>query len=595
MAASRRAATHVGHNAHSPLPLLTIAGAAVLLLLFLPGALSIPIDNSLVGSQIIKECLSGRRVDLAFILDGSGSIGDDTFELQKAFVNTVIERMDIGDNATRVGIVQFAEQPRLEISLAAHSDKKQLQTAIEGLGYLSGATSTGAALQFTLDSLFAEARGGDIPKVAVVITDGQSQDDVSRPAQHLKDAQVLPYAIGVTDLVNVNELYQITGNAARVFTVDTFDKLDESLSAAITLEMCKTEFRPGTPEIICGSDRVGVRASTKRPFEGYVFVKDHFHQPGCRLGAEAFGDPQSIHLSIPFGECDVKRYRSLNPRGIYVETTIIFMFHTSFMTKVDQAVKVQCFYMEADKTVETPLEVSMLTTGFQQKTYPMPTCFYSLRLGAPDGPVVKYATIGESVYHRWECVESEASYDTFGMVVHSCFVDDGTGDHVELLDGNGCGLDVHLMGTPDYEANLRVATREYHVFKYADKPVTQFQCQITVCIKYDGGCEGITPPSCAAGHSRRRREALIGLEESTLDVLSEPVIVFNPDTSSPTSPNNDGHYWVNGRLSSQGAKCVTHETFVLVVAAITAAYLAFGVVVVTLFFRRKHSVVYVSR
>lgn len=189
------------------------------------------------------ECLAGRRVDLAFILDGSGSIGDDTFELQKAFVNTVIDRMDIGDNATRISVVQFAEQPRMEIGLTAYSEAKQLQSAIQNIAYLSGATSTGAALQFTLDNVFQEARGGDIPKVVVVITDGQSQDDVSRPAQHLKDAQVLPYAIGVTNLVNVNELYQITGSAARVFTVDTFDKLDESLSAAITLEMCKTEFR----------------------------------------------------------------------------------------------------------------------------------------------------------------------------------------------------------------------------------------------------------------------------------------------------------------------------------------------------------------
>ncbi|PIO60848.1 hypothetical protein TELCIR_17644, partial [Teladorsagia circumcincta] len=75
----------------------------------------------------------------------------------------------------------------------------------------------------------------------------------------------------------------------------------------------------------------------------------------------------------------------LNPRGIFVEMTVVFMFHTLFMTKVDQMVKIQCFYMEADKRVTVPLSVS------------------------------------------WECIEVEKK-DTFGMLVHSCYVDNGFGD-----------------------------------------------------------------------------------------------------------------------------------------------------------------------
>lgn len=35
------------------------------------------------------------------------------------------------------------------------------------------------------------------------------------------------------------------------------------------------------------------------------------------------------------------------------------LINFSFMTKVDQMVKVQCFYMESDKTVTVPLEVRL--------------------------------------------------------------------------------------------------------------------------------------------------------------------------------------------------------------------------------------------
>lgn len=101
------------------------------------------------------------------------------------------------------------------------------------------------------------------------------------------------------------------------------------------------------------------------------------------------------------------------------------------MTKVDQTVKVQCFYMEADKHVTVPLSVSMITTQFREQMYEMPVCSYTLRKGSPDGEVVRYATLGESVFHRWECVEKN-NQDTFGMLVHSCYVDNGHGDVVEV-------------------------------------------------------------------------------------------------------------------------------------------------------------------
>lgn len=106
----------------------------------------------------------------------------------------------------------------------------------------------------------------------------------------------------------------MTGNALRVFTVESFDQLDKSLADSLTWDMCKTEFRPGTPDIICSNDRIGVRASTKKPFDGFVFVADHFHQEECRAGPEQFADSKSIGITIPFNACNVHRYRSVSLR-----------------------------------------------------------------------------------------------------------------------------------------------------------------------------------------------------------------------------------------------------------------------------------------
>lgn len=49
-----------------------------------------------------------------------------------------------------------------------------------------------------------------------------------------------------------------------------------------------------------------------------------------------------------------------------------------FVTKVDRAYRLQCFYMEADKTVSTEIEVSEITTAFQTAIVPMPICRYDV-------------------------------------------------------------------------------------------------------------------------------------------------------------------------------------------------------------------------
>ncbi|VDN35860.1 unnamed protein product [Cylicostephanus goldi] len=117
-----------------------------------------------------------------------------------------------------------------------------------------------------------------------------------------------------------------------------------------------------------------------------------------------------------------------------------------------RAYRIQCFYMEADKTVSTQIEVSDLTTAFQTQVVPMPVCKYEILNGGPTGEPVQFATIGQPVYHKWTC-DSETE-DTFCAVVHSCTVDDGNGDTIQILDDNGCALDKFVLNNLEYPTDL---------------------------------------------------------------------------------------------------------------------------------------------
>lgn len=108
--------------------------------------------------------------------------------------------------------------------------------------------------------------------------------------------------------------------------------------------------------------------------------------------------------------------------------------------------------MEADKTVSQELEVSEITTLFQSQTVPMPVCRYDILDNGPTGQPVKFAVIGQQVYHKWTC-DSETT-DIFCMVVHTCFVDDGAGNSVNILTDEGCGIDRHLLQNLEYTTDL---------------------------------------------------------------------------------------------------------------------------------------------
>uniref|UniRef100_A0A1I7XHK1 ZP domain-containing protein n=1 Tax=Heterorhabditis bacteriophora TaxID=37862 RepID=A0A1I7XHK1_HETBA len=228
----------------------------------------------------------------------------------------------------------------------------------------------------------------------------------------------------------------------------------------------------GEPEIECGPTSITVNFNTRdtvmyliykakhlimvstplpftNPFQGHVYVKGLFDQQECRNDE---GGRQVAGIELSFDSCNVARTRSLNPRGVFVSATVIVSFHPQFITKVDRAYRIQCFYMEVDKTVSSDIEVSDLTTAFQTQVVPMPICKYDILSGGPTGESVKFATVGQQVYHKWTC-DSE-TIDIFCAVVHSCTVDDGNGDTVQILDDQGCALDKFLLNNLEYPTDL---------------------------------------------------------------------------------------------------------------------------------------------
>jgi hypothetical protein len=57
---------------------------------------------------------------------------------------------------------------------------------------------------------------------------------------------------------------------------------------------------------------------------------------------------------------------------------------------------------------------------------------YGLHMDGPNGPSVRYAQVGDRIWHVWDCPS-----DVYGMLVHSCYVLDGQGNEVQIIDEHG--------------------------------------------------------------------------------------------------------------------------------------------------------------
>ncbi|VDK87927.1 unnamed protein product [Litomosoides sigmodontis] len=186
---------------------------------------------------------------------------------------------------------------------------------------------------------------------------------------------------------------------------------------------------PEKPSIQCDSDSITVVFSTSKPFIGRIFVKGYIQDSNC---VQVGNQHEQHKFTIKFNQCGLRRSREI------------------FLTKIDRAYRLNCFYLESSKTITQQLEI------------------------------------------RWTCIaETEGIYC---MRVHTCTVSDGQGgEAVPVLDKKGCSVDKYLLLDLEYTGDL-TAGQESHVFKFADRPALHFNCQLELTTKdYYRGCANERP------------------------------------------------------------------------------------------------------
>ncbi|XP_066543787.1 collagen, type XXVIII, alpha 2a isoform X2 [Amia ocellicauda] len=207
--------------------------------------------------KLIKEiCGCGvkckeRPMELVFVIDSSESVGPENFEIIKDFVTALVDRVTVGRNATRIGLVLYSLDVNLVFNLARYMTKQDIKQAIRTMLYVGEGTYTGTAIRKATQEAFYSARTG-VRKVAIVMTDGKTDKrepvklDIAVREAHAANIEM--YAIGIVNTTDptqaefLRELNLIASDpdSEHMYLIDDFNTLP-ALESKLVNQFCEDE------------------------------------------------------------------------------------------------------------------------------------------------------------------------------------------------------------------------------------------------------------------------------------------------------------------------------------------------------------------
>ncbi|KAM4559282.1 collagen alpha-3(VI) chain-like isoform 1-T1 [Odontesthes bonariensis] len=138
--------------------------------------------------------------DIVFLVDGSNYVGSNNLPYVRDFMINVVNQLDVRPDRVQIGLLQFAERPRIEFYLNTYRNRQDVVNKISQLRLVGGSVlNTGAAMNYALANMFQSSAGSrrkeGVQQVLVLITGGPAQDQLKSVADKLALAGVLTFAV----------------------------------------------------------------------------------------------------------------------------------------------------------------------------------------------------------------------------------------------------------------------------------------------------------------------------------------------------------------------------------------------------------------
>jgi len=216
--------------------------------------------------ELTNICPGDTTLEIALVLDGSGSIGTTDFNKVRNFAAGLIDSFTIGSTATRFSIVQFSYTSYSKIELPLTANRDTLINKIRSMSYQGGSTDITKGLNLGQSTLSGGRNVQQVPRAIVLFTDGahNGSGDPVTEAQLIKNAKTIIYSVGVGGY-SLTQLNNIASDpdSRHVFTMNNFNELVNSLQS-ISTNTCNTPVVPYTAPVLT-QPTSGIRTNNTMP------------------------------------------------------------------------------------------------------------------------------------------------------------------------------------------------------------------------------------------------------------------------------------------------------------------------------------------
>ena len=168
-------------------------------------------------------------VDLAFIVDSSGSVGSTNYLKEKHFIKQLARSFGVAPGQSRAALVLYSNSASVKAAFDQYPTLEEFHRSVDDLPYERGFTRIDLALEKASQEVFPQARKG-VPKIAILITDGKQtktadSKGLREASEPLRRAGVRVLAVGVGSGVDSDELRLVTESDDDVVVAQSFPDL----------------------------------------------------------------------------------------------------------------------------------------------------------------------------------------------------------------------------------------------------------------------------------------------------------------------------------------------------------------------------------
>ncbi|XP_020614869.1 matrilin-2-like [Orbicella faveolata] len=181
------------------------------------------------GSMSVAPEKCQAQLDLIFLLDASGSVGEDNYVKEKEFIKTVTSRYELG-TTSQAAVIAFSTNVFNAVPLGSKNTTLSFASAVDNIPYFNGHTRIDLALRLAYDKYFSSEDTNETQKLVILLTDGKqthsySYIPIEDTVQLLRSKAARIYAVTIGSNIDMRAMRAVTEEDDDIFQASEFNDL----------------------------------------------------------------------------------------------------------------------------------------------------------------------------------------------------------------------------------------------------------------------------------------------------------------------------------------------------------------------------------